>query len=80
MTRSGVVTMDGQTATQGAAADQSRTSTSTYITQGKTKMVKALDDRSHSVARLPQSNGEAIQVVRYQVGEKYGASALFLFL
>eukprot|EP00729_Bicosta_minor_P018601 gene18601-32785_t len=73
MTRSGVVTMDGQTATQGAAADQSRTSTSTYITQGKTKMVKALDDRSHSVARLPQSNGEAIQVVRYQVGEKYVA-------
>ena len=49
MTRSGVVTMDGATAPAAGSGDPSRTSTSTYIPQGTTKMVDALDNRAHSV-------------------------------
>lgn len=74
MQRSGVVFMDGGgQGTSSVDADESRTSTSTYIDHGHSSISEALEERSHAITRLARPKGEAIQVVRYSTGQKYEA-------
>jgi len=50
-----------------------RTSTQTFMERSGTAQIRALEERAHNLTRLPYDNGENIQVVRYTVGQKYGA-------
>lgn len=72
MRRSGVVTMDSGKQAGQNDIDQSRTSTSTYLTT-PTKVTERLETRAHNLTRLPRDLGEQIQVVRYEPGQKYEA-------
>jgi len=59
----------------GTRGDQSdvRTSTQTFMQRGGSPRIRALEERAHNLTRLPYDNGENIQVVRYEKGQKYGA-------
>jgi len=50
-----------------------RTSTQTFMERGGSPRIRALEERAHNLTRLPYENGENIQVVRYAIGQKYGA-------
>jgi len=50
-----------------------RTSTQTFMERNGSPQIRALEERAHNLTRLPYDLGENIQVVRYTVGQKYGA-------
>ena len=50
-----------------------RTSTQTFMERNGSPQIRALEERAHNLTRLPYDLGENIQVVRYEVGQKYGA-------
>jgi len=50
-----------------------RTSTQTFMERGGSQTILSLEHRAHNLTRLPYENGENIQVVRYEEGQKYGA-------
>ena len=50
-----------------------RTSTQTFMERSGSAQIRALEERAHNLTRLPYDNGENIQVVRYEKGQKYGA-------
>eukprot|EP00035_Acanthoeca_spectabilis_P012603 m.227615 g.227615 ORF g.227615 m.227615 type:complete len:430 (-) comp15663_c0_seq1:2696-3985(-) len=52
---------------------QSRTSSNTGLSRGNTPTVHRIEKRAHEITRLPYELGEALQVVRYEKGEKYEA-------
>merc|ERR1719240_1720012 len=69
MYKSGVANMDSS----GANTDDVRTSTQTFMERNGSPQIRALEERAHNLTRLPYALGENIQVVRYEVGQKYGA-------
>jgi prolyl 4-hydroxylase len=68
MVPSGLATMDSS-----ASEKDVRTSTQTFMERGGSAEIRALEERAHNLTRLPYALGENIQVVRYKVGQKYGA-------
>jgi len=50
-----------------------RTSTQTFMERNGSPQIRSLEERAHNLTRLPYDLGENIQVVRYKVGQKYGA-------
>ena len=68
MVPSGVATMDSSGDTRDV-----RTSTQTFLERNGSPQIRALEERAHNLTRLPYDLGENIQVVRYEVGQKYGA-------
>eukprot|EP00039_Didymoeca_costata_P009651 m.128190 g.128190 ORF g.128190 m.128190 type:complete len:510 (-) comp14558_c1_seq1:803-2332(-) len=69
MSRSGVVTMD----TDNGAGASARTSSNTFLDPRHSPITTRTNKRSHSLARLPISLGESIQVLRYTPGQRYEA-------
>lgn len=69
MVKSGVANMDST----GGNTDDVRTSTQTFMERNGSPQIRALEERAHNMTRLPYNLGENIQVVRYTVGQKYGA-------
>eukprot|EP00966_Prymnesium_polylepis_P199204 4615599-Prymnesium_polylepis.1 len=69
MVPSGLATMDSTSGNQ----EDVRTSTQTFMERNGSPQIRALEERAHNLTRLPYDLGENIQVVRYQVGQKYGA-------
>ncbi|CAN6441894.1 unnamed protein product [Victoria cruziana] len=48
-----------------------RTSSGMFLSKGQDEVVRRIEDRIASWTLLPTENGEAIQILRYQNGEKY---------
>jgi len=69
MVPSGLAMMDSTAGNQ----DDVRTSTQTFMERNGSPQIRALEERAHNLTRLPYELGENIQVVRYKVGQKYGA-------
>ena len=69
MVPSGLATMDNTAGSQ----EDVRTSTQTFMERNGSPQIRALEERAHNLTRLPYDLGENIQVVRYKVGQKYGA-------
>ncbi|KAH7421160.1 hypothetical protein KP509_13G043000 [Ceratopteris richardii] len=52
---------------------QIRTSSGMFINKGHDEIITRIEERIATWTFLPKENGEAIQVLRYQLGEKYEA-------
>ncbi|KAH0933907.1 hypothetical protein HID58_011024 [Brassica napus] len=50
-----------------------RTSSGTFISKGKDPIVSGIEDKLSTWTFLPKENGEDLQVLRYQHGQKYDA-------
>ncbi|CAM6087607.1 unnamed protein product [Calypogeia fissa] len=51
--------------------DESRTSSGMFLDKAQDDIVKRIEDRIAAWTFLPPENGESIQVLRYQYGQKY---------
>ncbi|KAL9289280.1 putative prolyl 4-hydroxylase 11 [Arabidopsis thaliana] len=49
----------------------SRTSSGTFIRSGHDKIVKEIEKRISEFTFIPQENGETLQVINYEVGQKF---------
>eukprot|EP00884_Botryococcus_braunii_P007218 jgi/Botrbrau1/16498/Bobra.0142s0092.1 len=48
-----------------------RTSSGTFLVRSQDEVVKRLEDRIAKYTAIPAENGEGLQILRYQDGEKY---------
>ncbi|KAI0500017.1 hypothetical protein KFK09_018225 [Dendrobium nobile] len=48
-----------------------RTSSGTFLTRGRDKMIRSIEKRLSDFTFLPVENGEGLQVLHYEVGQKY---------
>uniref|UniRef100_A0A061QZX7 procollagen-proline 4-dioxygenase n=1 Tax=Tetraselmis sp. GSL018 TaxID=582737 RepID=A0A061QZX7_9CHLO len=69
MSRSAVVDADSG----GSKLDAIRTSYGTFLRRGRDNVVSSIEERIALWTKLPVENGEDIQVLRYQDGQKYDA-------
>ncbi|CAE6157090.1 unnamed protein product [Arabidopsis arenosa] len=49
----------------------SRTSSGTFLRRGHDKIVKEIEKRISEFTFIPEENGEALQVIHYEVGQKF---------
>lgn len=75
MHKSGVVDADSGSST----FSEIRTSTGSFIPSGMNQMVKQLESRIATWSQVPSSNGEPIQVLRYEAGQEYQAHYDYFF-
>ena len=54
-------------------ADNIRTSSGTFLHRGEDDIVKSIETRIAAFTHIPPENGEDIQVLHYDKGQKYGA-------
>ncbi|CAM6087606.1 unnamed protein product [Calypogeia fissa] len=66
LTKSTVIDSDGN-----SVEDEVRTSLGTFLHHAQDVIVKRIEDRIAAWTFLPPENGESIQVLRYQYGQKY---------
>lgn len=57
----------------GKPDSQWRTSTQARLPTGGGKVVATIESRAHSLLKVPEAHGEPLQVLRYEVGQKYDA-------
>ena len=57
----------------GKPDSQWRTSTQARLPKGGGKVVSKIERRAHALLNVPESHGEPLQVLRYEVGQKYDA-------
>lgn len=57
----------------GKPDSQWRTSTQARLPKGGGKVVSRIERRAHALLNVPESHGEPLQVLRYDVGQKYDA-------
>lgn len=50
-----------------------RTSSGTFLRKGADKVIKEIEDRIAAFAMIPADNGEGLQVLHYEEGQKYEA-------
>ena len=52
---------------------QWRTSTQARLPKGGGKLVSKIEKRAHAIIGVPEEQGEPLQVLRYEKGQKYDA-------
>jgi hypothetical protein len=57
----------------GKASSEWRTSTQTRLPKGGGKVISRIEERAHRIIRVPELQGEPLQVLRYLPGQKYDA-------
>ena len=57
--------------TNGPVSSGIRTSAGTFLAKGQDAVVKRVEARMALAAGLPEPNGEGMQILRYEVGQKY---------
>ena len=57
--------------TGGPVSSSIRTSAGMFLFKGQTPMVRAIEERIASASGLPEPNGEGMQILRYEDGQKY---------
>ncbi len=57
----------------GKASSEWRTSTQTRLPKGGGKVISRIETRAHRIIRVPEIQGEPLQVLRYLPGQKYDA-------
>jgi prolyl 4-hydroxylase len=67
MTASNVIDMEGG----GEQHDTRRSSTGTAFARGATPLITRIEQRIAALLNWPLENGEALQILRYQVGQEY---------
>jgi len=75
LTRSGVV----DTKNGGSEINDIRTSMGMFFNRGEDPVIQAIDRRIANVSMTPVYHGEGLQVLRYEVGQKYEAHWDYFF-
>ena len=57
--------------TGGPVSSDIRTSAGTFLAKAQDDVVRSIELRMAAAARLPEPNGEGMQILRYDVGQKY---------
>lgn len=55
----------------GPVASGIRTSAGMFLNKGQTPMLRAIEERMAAAAGIPEPNGEGMQILRYEKGQKY---------
>jgi prolyl 4-hydroxylase len=53
--------------------DQIRTSSSTFLEEGENEVVSRVSKRVSQIMNIPESHGEGLQILNYQIGQEYKA-------
>lgn len=51
--------------------DQIRTSSSTFLEEGENEVVSRVSRRVSQIMNIPESHGEGLQILNYQIGQEY---------
>ena len=57
--------------TSGPVSSSIRTSAGMFLFKGQTTVVRAIEERIAAASGLPEPNGEGMQILRYENGQKY---------